>query len=251
MALRIATRSSDAHGLREVDRVLDDVDLVLQCRRDIHRGVGDDQRIGMAGHIHDEAMADAPGGADAPSRDTTAPMISSVWRLPFIRASARPRGTSSTARAAEAWLCSVLTSSTSQLEADALCDAPDPLDGAHENWLDQSEALASSAPRNETSSHGCATATLIGGPFCAAAMRRSYFSWRDETELPSVAYGPTCCPLCAGKPRAKILYARTTALAFRSGAPRAARISGSVPFSGRGSSTEFGSRARRSKCWPG
>ena len=34
----------DAQRMREVDRVLHDVDLVLQRRRDVHRGVGDDQR---------------------------------------------------------------------------------------------------------------------------------------------------------------------------------------------------------------
>ena len=51
--------------MREVDGVLDDVDLVLERRRDVHGGVGDDQRLRMAGHVHDEAMADAARGADA------------------------------------------------------------------------------------------------------------------------------------------------------------------------------------------
>ena len=51
--------------MREIDGVLHDVDLVLERRRDVHRGVGDDQRIEMPGHIHDEAMADPPLGADA------------------------------------------------------------------------------------------------------------------------------------------------------------------------------------------
>ena len=51
--------------MREVDRVLDDIDLVLERRRDVDGRVGDDQRIGMTGNVHDEAMADATRGANA------------------------------------------------------------------------------------------------------------------------------------------------------------------------------------------
>ena len=61
IADRIATRTSGkAQRVREVDRVLHDVDLVLQRRRDVDRGVGDDQRLGVGRHVHDEAVADAP-----------------------------------------------------------------------------------------------------------------------------------------------------------------------------------------------
>ena len=42
---------------------------------------------------------------------TTAAISSSVWRLPFISASALPARTSSTAVAAAAWLCGASTSS--------------------------------------------------------------------------------------------------------------------------------------------
>ena len=45
------------------------------------------------------------------SRFTTAPISSSVCRLPFISASALPSRTSSTASAAAAWLCGASTSS--------------------------------------------------------------------------------------------------------------------------------------------
>ena len=40
---------------------------------------------------------------------TMAPMISSVWRLPFMIASTSPLLASSTAFAADAWLCGVDT----------------------------------------------------------------------------------------------------------------------------------------------
>jgi hypothetical protein len=45
--------------------------------------------------------------------------------------------------------------------------------------------VASTTPRNDASSHGCATATLIVVSFWAAAIRRSYLSC--ETEVVRVA----------------------------------------------------------------
>ena len=42
---------------------------------------------------------------------TTSAINSSVWRLPFINASALPARTRSTAAAADAWLCGASTSS--------------------------------------------------------------------------------------------------------------------------------------------
>ena len=69
IAERIATRSlGSAERMGEVDRVLDDVDLVLQRRSDVHRRVGNDQRLGVGGHVHDETVADAPRGAQAAFR---------------------------------------------------------------------------------------------------------------------------------------------------------------------------------------
>ncbi len=47
----------------KVDRVLNDVDLVLHRRCDVDGGVGDDQRMRIGRHIHHEAMADSPCGA--------------------------------------------------------------------------------------------------------------------------------------------------------------------------------------------
>ena len=44
--------------MSEIDGVLDDVDLGVEIGDDVDRGVGDDERIGMAGHVHDEAVAD-------------------------------------------------------------------------------------------------------------------------------------------------------------------------------------------------
>ena len=44
----------------EIDGVLGDVDLALEIGRDVDCGIGDDERLVVAGHVHDEAMADPP-----------------------------------------------------------------------------------------------------------------------------------------------------------------------------------------------
>ena len=51
--------------MREVDRVLHDIDLDGEVGRDIHRRIGDDQRLLMSGNVHDKAMADPARRADA------------------------------------------------------------------------------------------------------------------------------------------------------------------------------------------
>ena len=63
-AARIATFGrSRPSEMREVDRVLADVDLVLERRRDVDRRVGDDQHLVIGRHVHDEDVADAAAGA--------------------------------------------------------------------------------------------------------------------------------------------------------------------------------------------
>ena len=51
--------------MREFDGVLNDIDLRIKIRRNVHRRVGDDERLLMIWHVHDEAMADAAFGADS------------------------------------------------------------------------------------------------------------------------------------------------------------------------------------------
>lgn len=49
--------------MREIDRVLRDVGLLFERRTDIDGGVGDEQRLGVSRHVHDEHVAQAPPGA--------------------------------------------------------------------------------------------------------------------------------------------------------------------------------------------
>ena len=49
----------------KVDRVLDDVALGIEIGSDIDRRIGDEQRVRMGRHVHDEHMADPPRGAQA------------------------------------------------------------------------------------------------------------------------------------------------------------------------------------------
>ena len=111
------------------------------------------------------------------SRATTAPISSSVCRLPFISASALPSRTSATALAAESWLCADSTigrpvmsmpwrAATSRMRAG----------GPTRIGSIRRSLRASTAPPSDTSSHGCATAVATGGSFCAASIRRRYLS---------------------------------------------------------------------------
>ena len=51
-------RFADAQRDRQVDRVLADVHLVLERRRDIDGGVSDDEDLVVRGHVHDEHVTD-------------------------------------------------------------------------------------------------------------------------------------------------------------------------------------------------
>ena len=65
-AARIATFGLvDAERHRQIDGVLADVDFVLQGRRDVDRGVGDDQDLVIGRNVHDEHVADATSRAQA------------------------------------------------------------------------------------------------------------------------------------------------------------------------------------------
>ena len=56
-------RRFDLQGVRQVDRVLHDIDLVLEGRKYVDRSVGNDQHVAMMRNIHDEAMTEPSGGA--------------------------------------------------------------------------------------------------------------------------------------------------------------------------------------------
>src|SRR5271157_4518296 len=108
-----------------------------------------------------------------PSCATTALISSSVWRLPFINASTRPAVTSPTALAAESWLCADATSSKGLISSPVSLAALRMRSGGPTRIGSMSPSLwASIAPLSETSSQGCATATLILVAFWAAAINR-------------------------------------------------------------------------------
>ena len=56
-------RAREAERVREVDRVAYDVRLVGERRRDVERGVGDDERPRIRRRLHQEAVAHATPGA--------------------------------------------------------------------------------------------------------------------------------------------------------------------------------------------
>ena len=112
------------------------------------------------------------------SRATTAAISSSVWRLPFMSASARPSRTRATARAAASWLCAASISGNAEMSIPAFSAAALTLpDGPTRIGSISLMRAASMADWSDTSSHGCAIAVGTAGNSRAAATTRSYFSW--------------------------------------------------------------------------
>ena len=58
-------RRAEADLREQVDGVLDDVALGIEIGKDVDRRVGDEQRLGIGRHVHDEDVADPPRGAQA------------------------------------------------------------------------------------------------------------------------------------------------------------------------------------------
>ena len=104
---------------------------------------------------------------------TTAPISSSVCRLPFIRASALPSRTSATALAAELWLCAEATTGSPAISM-LFCRATSAsrAGGATRIGAIRFSRCASTAPASDTASHGCTTAVVTGGSRRAIASTR-------------------------------------------------------------------------------
>ena len=141
-------------------------------------GIGDEQRLGICRHIHDEDMADPPR--------VRRPVCRSVPRASARRCAGCPSST----RRRLAWRISstalvrrrmaVRRCRRSRRTADRgrlLRDAARNLRlGPTRIGTINPASAASMAPCSEVSSHGCATTVVLGGSSFARAMRRSYFS---------------------------------------------------------------------------
>jgi hypothetical protein len=115
IAERIATSGfRHAQRMSEVDRVLHDVHLVLERRKDVHRCVGDDDDAVDRGTSMMKQWLTRRLVRSPVSRFTTAAMISSECRLPFISISALPSRARRTAVSAEATLCGASTTSKAE-----------------------------------------------------------------------------------------------------------------------------------------
>ena len=58
-------RRAETDLREQIDGVLNDVALGVEVGKDVDRGVGDEQRLGMGRHVHDEDVADPPRRAQA------------------------------------------------------------------------------------------------------------------------------------------------------------------------------------------
>jgi hypothetical protein len=111
------------------------------------------------------------------SRLTTAAISSSVWRLPFISASASALRTSSTAFAAESWLYWASTRRKREMSMfDFAATSRIRAAGPTRIGVMRPTREASTAPLRDDSSQGCATAVGVGGSSLQRAISWSYFS---------------------------------------------------------------------------
>ena len=162
--------------MRKIDRVLQDVDLFLERRRDIDRRVGHDQRIGMRGHVHDEAMADAPAGAQSGivthhfGHETVGVQAALHQRgRPPVADEPHRRGCR---RLAVRRIDDLIVADRQPARRGGRFDQAAGRPGSVRSAL----RAASSAPSSELRSHGCATAVGIGASVRQCSMRRRYFS---------------------------------------------------------------------------
>src|SRR5206468_3385410 len=97
--------------------------------------------------------------------------------LPFSSASALPSRRSATAFSAESWLCAASTSGIPPLSISCwAATASMRRRGPTRIGEISSSRAASTAPRSELSSHGCATAVGVDGRLRQKSTRRRYLS---------------------------------------------------------------------------
>src|SRR5580704_19247401 len=135
--------------------------------------------------------------------------------LPFIRASARPALTSSTALAAESWLCWESTISKEPISSEARpATSHSRAAGPTRMGFSRPSRAASTALSRETASQGCTTAVAIAGCLPATSISRSYLACGRAAAV-AVASGMSYFQrLAAGVDAEQRLDARQAAQAF-------------------------------------
>ena len=170
-------RLAEADADPEVDRVLHDVALGIEVGEDVDRGIGDEQRLGVAGTSMTKtwlmrrvgAEAGRGGGDRAHEFVGMQAALHQQLALAFAdqlrRPAPRRRG------------CGARRRSRGRQDRGR---APPPPPGSCAAGPTRTGTIspasaASSAPRSEVSSQGCATTVTAGASLRAAAIRRSYF----------------------------------------------------------------------------
>ena len=174
----------------EIDGVLDDVALRNEVRRDVHRGVGDEQGLRMPRDVHDEDVADAASGPQPgfALHDFGQQLIGMQASLHQEFGLARADELDSLLGGGLA-VRHVDDLGVAEVERKRLRHCGDLVPWDRRGWALISPASpASSAPLKEVSSQGCATAVASGVSFLAAAMRRSYFSWRRKADADEFSF---------------------------------------------------------------
>ena len=128
------------HGVAEIDRVLDDVDLAFEVGGDVDRRVGDDERLVVPRHVHHEAVTDSPRGSEA-----SVPLDHRTHQLVGMKAALHQRLGSAFTHQLDRLFGGFLAVfriddlEVPNVEPVLLGDRSDPLLGAHQNRLDEIE----------------------------------------------------------------------------------------------------------------
>ncbi len=175
----------DVQHVRQLDRVLHDVDLVLQRRLDVDRRVGHQQRARIGRHVEDEDVADAPGGAQPARRRHhrgqhfvgVQAALHQGRHLALARHLHRPRRS----------LVAVLGGDDRRCPRGPLPAAAATArifaSGPTSTGMIRPRRAASSAPSSESRSHGCTTAHRTG--------RQSLAAMQHPRERRRCAAGPS------------------------------------------------------------
>ena len=156
-------RSAKTNLGEEVDRVLDDIALSIEIRKNIDRGIGNEQRFAIGGHVHDKDMADPPCGAQSGrSRGNAAhKLIGMQAALHQQLALALTNQFDSLCRCRLA-VRHVDNLKTTNVKLVLASYGGDLAAGPTRIGMIMPASAASVTPRSEVSSHGCTTIVVAG-----------------------------------------------------------------------------------------
>ncbi len=176
-------RRAEADLREQIDGVLHDVALGIEIGKDVDGRIGDEQRLGIGRHIHDEDVAD-------PARGAQAGLAGRHLAHEFVGVQAALHQELALGLVDELdrlCRCGVAVrrvDNLKTLDIEPWCCATAAIFAAGPTRIGtmMPACAASTAPRSEVSSQGCTTTVVAGGTCFARAISRSYLRMRRTGE---------------------------------------------------------------------